>query len=486
MTSPLSEPSASKKIPRRVLTAVMNSVAAGVTPRTGIEHLAVGRKEEIDAIATDLDNVGEAGAVFRIISGSFGSGKTFLLQLARNYALERNYVVMDADLSPERRLTGTQGQGLATYRELTKNMATRTRPDGGALATILEKWISGVQADVIQEQGLTTADPTFASAVERKIFDTVNSMEGLVHGFDFSQVLATYWRGYTEQDESKRTAALRWLRGEYATKTEARESLGGTVRVMIDDDAWYDYIKLLAQFVSAIGYKGLIVIVDEGVNLFKITHTQARLANYEKLLTILNDCLQGKAEHLGVLVGATPQMVEDTRRGLFSYDALRTRLQESRFAARADLRDMSGTVIKLEPLSFEEVYVLLQRLRHLHAVYHGYAERVSDAELKGFMEETLNRLGADRFTTPREIIRDFVAVLNLIQQNPPITFDSLVHGADYRPTAVGADTDVVTVEDADGEEGGGAAVETTMPRNARAGIADPEGSIDDKFKAFKL
>lgn len=464
----------------------MNSVAAGVTPRIGIEHLAVGRKEEIDAIATDLDNVGDAGAGFRIISGPFGSGKSFLLQLARNYALERNYVVMDADLSPERRLTGTQGQGLATYRELTKNMATKTRPDGGALATILEKWISGVQADVIQELGLTATDPAFATAVERKIVDTVNSMEGLVHGFDFSQVIATYWQGYTEQAESKRTAALRWLRGEYATKTEARESLGNAVRVMIDDDAWYDYIKLLAQFVTAIGYKGLIVIVDEGVNLFKITHTQARLANYEKLLTILNDCLQGRAQHLGILVGATPQMVEDTRRGLFSYDALRTRLQESRYAARAGLRDVSGTIIKLEPLSFEEVYVLLQRLRHLHAVYHGYAERVSDAELKGFMEETLNRLGADRFTTPREIIRDFVAVLNLIQQNPTVSFDSLVHGSDYRPTAVGADSDVVITEDSDDAVDSGSAVPTTLPANPQAGAADRERSIDDKFKAFKL
>jgi len=486
MTSPLSQPSTSKKIPRRILTAVMNSVAAGVTPRTGIEHLAVGRKEEIEAIATDLDNVGDAGAVFRIISGPFGSGKSFLLQLARNYALERNYVVMDADLSPERRLTGTQGQGLATYRELTKNLATKTRPDGGALATILEKWISGVQADVIQEQGLTATDPAFTTAVEKKIVDTVNSMEGLVHGFDFSQVIATYWRGYTEQDESKRAAALRWLRGEYATKTEARDSLGSAVRVMIDDDAWYDYIKLLAQFVTEIGYKGLIVIVDEGVNLYKITHTQARLANYEKLLTILNDCLQGRAQHLGILVGATPQMVEDTRRGLFSYDALRTRLQESRYATRAGLRDVSGTIIKLEPLSFEEVYVLLQRLRHLHAVYHRYAERVSDAELKGFMEETLNRLGADRFTTPREIIRDFVAVLNLIQQNPEVSFDSLVHGADYRPTAVGADTDIVTTEESDGPVGSASAVPTTLPTNSQASGADRDRSIDDKFKAFKL
>ena len=455
--------SSQAKIPRRILTAVMNSIAAGVTPRSGIEHLAVGRKEEIGAILSDLDNVGEGGAAFRLISGPFGAGKSFLLQLARNYALERNYVVMDADLSPERRLTGTQGQGLATYRELTTHLAIKTRPEGGALATVLEKWLAGIQAEVLREDGLSPSDPTFAKAVEARILKTVTDMEGLVHGFDFAQVITTYWRGHVQGDEASKTAALRWLRGEYATKTEAREALGGTVRVMIDDDGWYDYVKLLATFVTAIGYRGLIVLIDEGVNLYKISHTQARLANYEKLLAILNDCLQGRAHHLGVLVGGTPHMIEDTRRGLFSYDALRTRLQESRYAARAGVRDVSGTVIKLEPLSFEEVYVLLQRLRHLHALHQGYAERVTDEQIKSFMEETLHRLGASRFTTPREIIRDFIAVLNLVQQNPALDFDTLVHGSDYVPTAASSD-----------------------PEAGDAGDDEPAEPVDKKFKEFTL
>lgn len=472
MTSPGTQ---STKIPRRILTAVMNSVAAGVTPRTGIENLAVGRKDEIQALVTDLENVGDGGAAFRIVSGAFGSGKSFLLQLARNYALERNYVVMDADLSPERRLTGTQGQGLATYRELTRNMATKTRPDGGALATILEKWIAGVQADVMREQQLASSNPGFAIAVETKIVDTINSMEGMVHGFDFAQVITTYWHGHVTGDEPSKASALRWLRGEYATKTEARETMGGAVRVMIDDEGWYDYVKLLAGFVTTIGYRGLLVIIDEGVNLYKISHTQARLANYEKLLTILNDCLQGRAQYLGILIGATPQMVEDNRRGLFSYDALRTRLQESRFAAQAGLRDVSATAMKLEPLSFEEIFVLLQRLRQLHATFHGYPERVTDDQLKGFMEETLNRVGADRFTTPREIIRDFVAVLNLVRQNPGLEFDAVVRGADYTPTPAAPDPESEAPE-----------------RDAAARLdADPPpakgpDSPDDRFKAFTL
>lgn len=464
------------KIPHRVLTAIMKSIGAGVTPRTGIEHLAVGRKEEIGAILTDLDNVGEGGASFRLISGAYGSGKSFLLQLARNYALERNYVVMDADLSPERRLTGTQGQGLATYRELARNMSTKTRPDGGAMATILEKWISGVQSDVMRQQGTSAADPQFAKAVERRIVETVNGMQGLVHGFDFAQVIATYWQGTVEANDDKRVAALRWLRGEYATKTEAREALGGAVRVMIDDDGWYDYLKLLAGFVCAIGYRGLIVLIDEAVNLYKISHTQARLANYEKLLTILNDCLQGKAEHLGLIVSATPQTVEDTRRGLFSYDALRTRLQESRFAVQAGVRDASGTVLKLAPLSFEEIFVLLQRLRQLHAQYNAYPEKVTDEQLKGIMEETLSRLGADRFATPREIIRDFVSVLNLLQQDSSLSFDTIIHGSMYSPTASEPSSDGDQPVDED------AAAPGTPPGAARA---DAPGNTGE-FKAFTL
>lgn len=455
------------KIPRRILSALMSSIGAGVTPRTGIEHLAVGRKDEISALVADLESVGDGGAGFRVVSGPFGSGKSFLLQLIRNYALERNYVVVDADLSPERRIAGTQGQGLALYRELIKNMTTRTRPEGGALATLLEKWIAGVQTDVMRAQGLAATDPLFSKAVEAKILETIRGMEGLVHEFDFAQVIATYWQGYVEQVDEKKVAALRWLRGEYANKTEARQALGGAVRVMIDDDTWYDYIKLLAGFVTAVGYKGLVVLVDEAVNLYKISHTQARLANYEKLLSILNDCLQGRAAHLAIIVGATPQMIEDTRRGLFSYDALRTRLQESRYAKAAGLRDVSGTVIQLEPLSFEEIFVLLQRLRYLHAQHYKYPEAVTDEQLKVLMEETLSRLGADRFMTPREIIRDFIAVLNLLQQNPGLQFEALIRGTEFRPTPPPPEPD-------DSEE----------PEPVPASASD--GSVDQKFKEFKL
>lgn len=266
-------------IPRRITTALFSSLGAGVVPRIGIEHIVVGRKPEIEALLGDIANVADGGAGFRVISGRYGAGKSFLLQLLRNYAMNRNFVVADADLSPERRLTGGRGQGLATYRELARNLSTRVRPDGGALPAMLEKWISGVQGQVVAS-GITPNDPSFGSAVEGRIHEAVNELEGLVHGFDFARVISAYWRGHQLGNDELKNAALKWLRGEYSTKTEAREALG--VRVIIDDDTWYDYVKLLAQFVKSIGYAGLVVVIDEAVNLYKITQSVSRNANYEK------------------------------------------------------------------------------------------------------------------------------------------------------------------------------------------------------------
>lgn len=417
-------------IPRRVTTALFNALTAGVVPRTGIEHIVVGRKTQIEALLGDLDNVSEGGAGFRVIAGRYGAGKSFLLQLLRNYAMNRNFVVADVDLSPERRLTGSRGQGLGTYRELTRNLSTRVRQDGGALSAILEKWISGLQQEVIST-GLTPSDPQFTSAVETRIHEAVSDLEGLVHGFDFASVISAYWRGYRTDNDELKNAALKWLRGEYSTRTEARDALG--VRVIIDDDTWYDYVKLLATFVTAIGYAGLVIVIDEAVNLYKITQTVSRSANYEKLLTMLNDTLQGRASHLQILIGATPQMVEDPRRGLFSYDALRTRLEQSRFV-RDGLTDSTSPVLNLDTLTNEEVFALLHTLRRLHGLHHGYEPTVTDDDLVAFMQEVLGRLGAAGFLTPRDVTRDFVTLLNLLRQNPDQTFLGLVQGPNFQPT----------------------------------------------------
>lgn len=206
------------KIPKRISTALVNSIGSGVTPRIGLEYMAVGRKPEIETMLGDLAGIGEGGSVFRFIVGRYGSGKSFLLQIIRNYAMDRNFVVADADLSPERKLSGNRGQGLATYKELMQNLSTRVRPDGGALPSILEKWMARIQSEVMQETGMTPIDPEFSAKAEIKIFDTINSMDSMVHGFDFARVLTTYWNGCKSGDDNLKSSALKWLRGEYSTK----------------------------------------------------------------------------------------------------------------------------------------------------------------------------------------------------------------------------------------------------------------------------
>lgn len=412
-------------VPKRISSALLGSLAAGVVPRIGLEYIAVGRQQEIRALLQDLDNIAAGGAAFRLIVGRYGSGKSFLLQLIRNHAMDRGFVVADADLSPERRLTGSQRQGVATYRELMRNLATKIRPDGGALPAILERWIANIQMQVAKSTGLDATSDAFTAAVERQMMTVIGKMEELVHGFDFASVLRSYWRGYRQGNEQLRDAALRWLRGEFSTKTEARQALG--VRVVIDDDSWYDYIKLVARLAVGLGYKGLIIILDEMVNLYKISHAQSRQANYEKYLTMFNDTMQGKASYLGIITAGTSQFVEDTRRGLYSYEALRSRLTESRLLP-SGLLDTRGPILRLAPLSYEELFVLLCRLRDIHAGHYGYAPRLVDSQLILFLQEAVNRLGAEELLTPREVTRDFITLLNLLEQNPELQFEQLLKG----------------------------------------------------------
>ena len=428
-----------QKIPKRVTTALINALAAGVVPRVGLENIAVGREKEITALSQDLENIAEGGAAFRFVVGRYGSGKSFMLQLIRNQAMEKGFVVADADLSPERRLAGGNNQGVATYRELMGNIATRTNPSGGAIALILEKWISTILSQVAQDTGKRLNDEGFDDQVEIKIREVVDNLEGLVHGFDFANVIIAYWRGYREDNSDKKDAALRWLRGEFATKTEAKSALG--VRVIIDDDTWYEYIKLFAKFVSDIGYKGLLILLDEAVHLYKITHAASRQSNYDKLLAMFNDAMQGKAEHLGILVGGTPQFLEDSRRGLHSDEAWRTRLAKSRFL-KDGLQDTAAPVIQLEPLTPEELSKLLQRLAEVHAIHYNSKKALSARELEEFKQEIVNRLGAEKLSTPREVVRDLISVLNILQQNTQITFKELIHGSNFQPTRAGKNSDV--------------------------------------------
>ncbi|TVP62147.1 MAG: biotin carboxylase [Nodularia sp. (in: Bacteria)] len=427
------------KISKKNSTALINSLGAGVVPRTGVEHIAVGREKELQSLFKNLDDIAEGVSAFRFIIGNYGSGKSFIIQLIRNRAMEQGFVVADADLSSERRLAGTHNEGLATYRELMTHLATKTRPDGGALVSILEGWINKIQQEVVKETNLRPNDDGFDDKVEAKIREVVQYIEDLVHGFDFGSVIIAYWRGYRLDDDDLKNAAMRWLRGEFNTKTEAKAALG--VRVIIDDDSWYDYIKLFAKFVAEIGYKGLLVLVDEAVNLYQISTTVTRERNYNRLLTMFNDTMQCKAEHLGIFIGGTTRFLEDPNRGLFADQAWRRRTKESRFATQSGVQEQLGPVIRLNPLSEAEILTLLQRLTEIHAINFGYEQVLKNPELKEFVQEIVSRLGAEALLTPGEIVRDFISLLNILHQNPKMLFSELIHGSKFQPTAMGKDVD---------------------------------------------
>ena len=423
------------KIPRRVSTAVLNSLGAGVVPHIGLEYIAVGRKKEVDTILSDLESIADGGGAFRFIVGQYGSGKSFLLQLARNNALERNYIVTDGDLSPERRLTGTKGQGLRMYRELISHLSTKTRPNGNAAESLLQKWIMELKRDV-ERNGVPEEDPHYLDEIEERIRETAAEMQTYVYGYDLACVLLKYWQGYrTEQDELMQSA-LRWIRGEYERKADAKV-LG--VTQIITDDNWYEFMKLLALLAVKLGYKGMLVLIDEEVNLYKITNRISRDRNYEKLLAMFNDIMQGKAESLGIYVCGTIQSVEDIRRGLFSYEALKSRLQSSHLL-REGLTDVSGPIIRLKTLTHEEIFLLLERIMDVFCVHHKIEKCLTEEQLVSFMQLAAGRIGADELLTPREVTRDFLALLNLLQQNNSETFESLtqkgkvqIHAADTNP-----------------------------------------------------
>ena len=412
------------KIPKRVLSGLLASISAGVVPRMGAPYIAIGRNDEIEALLGDLEAVNDGGGSMRFIIGKYGSGKSFLIQLVRGFALEKGFVTADADLSPERRICGAKGTGIATYRELIRNLASKSSPDGGAMPQIIARWLSDLQSETAGE-GLDIGSDAFTKSLTEKIYRVARSLEAQIGGFDFASVITAYYKAYLAGDEEKKSACLRWLRGEYSTKTEARNAVGVPLSGIINDDNWYEYIKLLAVFFRHIGYRGFVVFIDECVNLYKITNRISRENNYEKLLSMFNDTLQGKAEGLALIFGGTPQFLEDTRRGLFSYEALRSRLSDGQFQ-KAGYKNLIGPVIRLRRLSDDELFALIARITNLHAQNYNWTPRVTDEDMAAFLKICLERAGADTLITPREIIRDYMTVLNILFQNPETTFSDVV------------------------------------------------------------
>ncbi|MFD1569376.1 ATP-binding protein [Halorubrum laminariae] len=420
--------------------AIIQSLQAGLVPRRGLQHIQVGRAKEVKAVTEDLDRIADGGSAVRFVIGEYGSGKTFFLNLMRSIALEKRLVTAHADLTPDRRFRSTSGHGRALYQQLARNLSTRATPDGGALRSIVERFIAEANRDASSQDVPT----------EEVIRDRLDELSELVAGYAFTDIVTLYWEGYQENDDELQHAALRWLRGEYDTKTEARNVLDERVPI-IDDSNWYEMTKLLARFVDLAGYEGLLINLDEMVNLYKLSHTGARKSNYEKLLSIVNDGLQGQTVGLGFLFAGTPDFLTDTKRGLYSYDALKTRLAESTFASD-ELVDMSGPVIRLSSLTQEDMFVLLQKLRHIHAGGDPENYVIPDEALEAFMQHCNEQIGAAYFQTPRNTIKEFLSFLAILEQNPAVSWDELI--GEIEVESEGIDTSQTEESESTGDDKG--------------------------------
>lgn len=413
--------------------AVIQSLRAGVVPRAGQHLIQVGRTREVETLFSDIDRVADGGSSFRLVIGEYGAGKTFFLNLIRAIAMERKLVVASADLNPDRRLHASGGQARSLYAELMRNLATRTKPEGGGLPGVVEKFIATAKAEA-KAAGLPT---------EQVLRGKLEQLTELVNGYDFADVIAAYCRGFDEGNEQLKSDAVRWLRGEFATRTDARAALG--VRTIVDDASVYDQLKLMARFVRLAGYSGLLICLDELVNLYKLANAQARNSNYEQLLRMLNDSLQGTAVGLGFVLGGTPEFLLDTRRGLYSYTALQSRLAQNTFATDG-LVDFSGPVVRLSSLTAEDFYVLLGKIRHVYATGDTAQYLLPDPAIARFVEHCANRLGDTFFRTPRTTITSFVNLLAVLEQNPDADWQALLGEVAIAPDT-GGSTDLATEPD---------------------------------------
>jgi hypothetical protein len=443
------------KIKAKDRDAVIQSLRAGVVPRSGQHLIQVGRVQELEALMKDIDRIGDGGSAIRFVIGEYGSGKTFFLSLVRSIALQKKLVTAHADLTPDRRLHASKGQARSLYAELMRNLSTRAKPDGGALSSVIEKFVSSAMTEARSRE----------VTPELVIRERLEHLSEMVGGYDFAEVIAAYWRGHDTGDDGLKSSAVRWLRGEFSTKTDARKALG--VRIIVDDTNFYDQLKLFAQFVRLAGYGGFVVCLDELVNLYKLANTQARKSNYEQILRILNDSLQGTADNLGFVFGGTPEFLMDTRKGLYSYEALQSRLAENTFAGNG-IVDFSHPVIRLASLSQEDLYVLLNKIRHVFATGDASAYLLSDAEIQGFMQHCFQKVGEAYFRTPRNTITAFINLLAVLDQNPGVSVEGLIgkitiepeHNPDLLPLeavdgdapSVESSTTVTTAEDADTDD----------------------------------
>lgn len=423
-------------------TSIINSLLGGVVPKIGVQHITVGRSEEINAVVAALVDVKNGHSMVKFWIGDFGSGKSFMLHLLNTVALKQKFVVANADFTPDNRLYSNDGKGVALYSAIMDNVAIQTKPEGGALPTLLEKWIEQIIAKTADENKISITDirnEQYLSLIQKNIMKTINEISD-VGGFDFGMVVMKYYEGYIKDDEQLRRNALKWLKGEYRTKTEAKQDLG--VREIINDLNYYDMLKNFCKLFVNMGYSGFMVNLDEAINLYKISTSVMREKNYEKILTIYNDCFQGKVANLFFNFAGTKEVLENERRGLFSYSALKSRLLTNKFET-AEVRDFAQPVIRLMPLDHNEIFVLLKKLKAIFDYNYKTDIAINDSDIHQFMEELFNKPGAAEFLTPREVIRDFLNILNILRQNPTVDKGKLfgdIEISDERPNEISLDS----------------------------------------------
>lgn len=423
-------------------TSIINSLIGGVVPKIGVQHITVGRSEEIDAFIKALEDVKNGHSMVKFWIGDFGSGKSFMLHLLNTVALKQKFVVANADFTPDNRLYSNDGKGVALYASIMDNVSIQTKPEGGALPTLMEKWIEQVITKTAQENNIPLTDirgEQYLSLIQTNIMKTINEITD-VGGFDFGLVVMKYYEGYIKDNEQLRRNALKWLKGEYKTKTDAKQDLG--VREVINDLNYYDMLKNFCKLFVSMGYSGFMVNLDEAINLYKISTSVMREKNYEKILTIYNDCFQGKITHLFFNFAGTRETLENQRRGLFSYDALKTRLETNKYETES-IRDFAQPVIKLLPLNPNEIFVLLKKLKAIFDFNYSTQVDITDDDIHLFMEEIFNKPGASEFLTPREVIRDFLNILNILRQNPALNKETLfgeIEISDERPVELSLDS----------------------------------------------
>jgi len=426
----------SEKIRSRVRDTILQALSAGVVPRTGIQHIQVGRHREIKELLRDIERISGGGAGIRFVIGDYGSGKTFFLNLVREMALHKKLVTVQADLSPDLRLYSSRGQSRALYSELLRGMSTRSRPDGGALTSVVERFVMSAISQAESE----------GCSPDEIIARRMDSLTDLVGGFDFAAVIRTYWEACDGDDSERKQNAIRWLRGEFSTKTEARQVLG--VRTIVDDSTVYDHLKLMALFCRLAGYSGLLVCIDELVSIYMLQNSIARRGNYEVLLRVVNDSIQGNTSGIGFVMAGTPEFLQDHRRGINSHEALSSRLAGNSFAT-GGLVDFTGPVIRLQNLTQEDLYILLGKIRNVFRSCEDTTLEFPDEAITAFMKHCMERIGEAYFRTPRTSIRSFVQLLSVLDQNPGARWEELVNQTD-----VAADSPVALTEIVDDESEG--------------------------------